>query len=62
MTAVLYGLIDLPLSFAADTLWLPYDTYMVTGGGKHRDGTAAKEDKQPTASEIAEPPAPADAR
>lgn len=29
-------LVDLPLSFVADTLFLPYDIYMITAGGKTR--------------------------
>ncbi len=29
-------LIDLPLSILADTLFLPYDVYMITFGGKNR--------------------------
>ena len=38
MTCMFYPvpLIDLPLSFVADTLFLPYDIYMVTIGGKSR--------------------------
>mgnify|MGYP003598034347 CR=1 FL=1 len=38
MTCMFYPvpLIDLPLSFVADTLFLPYDIYMVTIGGKTR--------------------------
>jgi len=38
MTMMFYPvpLIDLPLSFVADTVFLPYDIYMVTIGGKTR--------------------------
>ena len=40
-------LIDLPLCMVADTLFLPYDVYMVTAGGQTRydneDGPANKE-------------------
>lgn len=38
MTCMFYPvpLIDLPLSFAADTVFLPYDIYMVTIGGQTR--------------------------
>ncbi len=38
MTCIFYPipLIDLPLSFVADTVFLPYDIYMVTRGGKAR--------------------------
>jgi len=32
-------LCDLPLSFVADTICLPYDCYMVTFGGYERDGS-----------------------
>ena len=32
------GLIDMPLSFALDTLMLPYDAYITTIGGKDRRG------------------------
>ena len=32
------GLIDMPFSFAADTLLLPYDVYITTLGGKTRRG------------------------
>jgi uncharacterized protein YceK len=38
MTCMFYPvpLIDLPLSFVADTIFLPYDIYMITAGGRTR--------------------------
>jgi len=37
-----FMIVDLPISFATDTLFLPYDLYMVTWGGKTRSGEAKK--------------------
>ena len=39
------SLIDLPLSFAVDTICLPYDLYKVTGGGLTRRGMREPKDQ-----------------
>ena len=38
MTCMFYPvpLVDLPLSFVMDTIFLPFDIYMITAGGKTR--------------------------
>jgi len=44
--AVPFCLIDLPLSFAVDTVILPYDVAMVTIGGKTRTGRSRAKDNE----------------
>lgn len=33
-----FGVLDMPLSFALDTVLLPFDLMMITAGGRTRDG------------------------
>ena len=59
MTCMFYPffLIDLPFSFIADTVFLPYDTYMVTVGGKTRYRKDIRPSGQPAAAPYVSPEA-----
>jgi len=63
-TLLITCLFDLPFSFVADTVCLPYDVYMVTCGGRQRNGAPREVEHKPTTAPTrmrsSEPP-PADA-
>ena len=46
------SVIDLPLSFVADTLCLPYDVYVVTLGGHDRHGKAKDRQQSPAGDDL----------